>query len=80
VSAAPSTPAIRPGMVVWRIGERTKLPLRCIVIRSREADVVVKASRFSRDERAVHVTNIFTDRDACRAEIQRRREQAEAAP
>jgi hypothetical protein len=67
-----TVPAIRPGDKVWRIGPRSKQPLPCIVVRSRGGNILVKAGRFSRDEQAVNTSDVFPDRDACRAEIQRR--------
>lgn len=66
--------ALKPGDRVWRIGARSNHPLPCIFVRSRGGNVVVKASRFSRDEAAVFTRDVFADREACRAEIARRRE------
>jgi hypothetical protein len=65
---------LRPGAVAWRIGDRSGTPLRCIVVRPALAGALieVRASRFSRNSLTIHARDLFPDRDACRAEIQRR--------
>lgn len=66
---------LRPGAVAWRIAPRTgSAPLRCIVVRvPAGGDIEVRASTFSRNMMTVQPADLFADRDACRAEIQRRR-------
>jgi hypothetical protein len=70
--------ALRPGDIVWRIGERSRAPLRCIVVRDMKLGLVeVRSSTFARQSIRVLEVDIFADREACRAEINRR---AEANP
>jgi hypothetical protein len=71
--------ALHPGMVAWRIHypDSGKSPrvARCIVVRVVNSEFVsVRASTFSRDFWSVSLSDIFHDRDACRAEIMRRAE------
>jgi len=69
--------ALRPGDIVWRIGPRSNIPLRAIVVRlAPGAYVDVRASTFSRSELRVPAEDVFADRAACRAEINRRAEAA----
>ncbi len=70
-----TAPALRPGDVVWRIGDRSRLPLRCIVVRPVPLGLVeVRSSTFARHAVRVRAEDIFADREACRAEINRRAE------
>lgn len=69
----------RPGMIGWRIGERSNGPVRCEIVRAIRPGIngpaiEVRASRFARNSTKVRPEDIFTDRDACRAEIVRRAE------
>jgi hypothetical protein len=72
-----TTPALRPGDVVWRIHypDSGKAPSarRCVFVRPVNVEFVsVRASTFSRDFVITSAEHIFPDRDSCRAEIQRR--------
>jgi hypothetical protein len=72
--------ALRPGASAFRIGPRYNAPLRCIVIRIMKGGFVeVRASTFSRNSSLVRAEDVFADREACRAEINRRAEQSEAS-
>lgn len=72
---SPTAAALRPGDTVWCIGPRSGAPVKRIVVRViRGAIVKVRASTFSREDTDANAEDVFTDRDACRAEIIRRRE------
>lgn len=73
---------LRPGSVAWRIhysensGKRPSAR-RCILVRVVNSEFVsVRASTFSRDFWSVNAADVFPDREACRAEIARRKETA----
>jgi hypothetical protein len=57
-------------LVVYRIGRSG--PLRCIAGRRLNDTIEVRASTFSRNWIRVPIADVFLDREACRAEIQRR--------
>lgn len=64
---------MRAGNTAWRIGERTGGPLRCIVKRVLDGGTIeVRSSSFSPDVLRLPAGDVFPDREACRAEIQRR--------
>lgn len=74
-----TAPALRPGAVAWRINDQSGAPLRCIVVRLLAGGfVLARSSTFSCGADRVVAENVFADRDACRAEIRRRRALAEA--
>ncbi len=56
----------------WRIG--CSGALRCIIVRRLpgQGNYEVRASTASRDAMTVPMADVFPDREACRAEIQRR--------
>lgn len=67
--------ALRPGDILWRIGERSRAPLRCIMVRPVPLGLVeVRSSTFARQPIRVRAEDVFADRAACRAEINRRAE------
>jgi hypothetical protein len=73
-----NAPALRSGDTVWRIGRAG--PLRCVYLRPVPGALVeVRASTFSRNTTAVNADDVFANRDACRAEIQRRAQLKEQA-
>ncbi len=76
--------ALRPGAVAWRISQHipSKNPgaVRCVVVRLLpDRLVAVRASTFSAQERRVPQADLFPDREACRAEIIRRRDAKETS-
>jgi len=59
-------------MRAWRIGTHTALP--CIIVGPvAGAQVEVRSSTFAKETKYVNAEDVFTDRDACRQEIQRRK-------
>jgi hypothetical protein len=78
--------ALRPGSIAWRIhypedsGKRPSAR-RCIMVRVVNGEFVsVRTSTFSRDFWSIPVADVFPDREACRAEIQRRANATKDAP
>jgi hypothetical protein len=70
----------RPGLIAWRVGSRSGEPLRCEIVRAIRPGIngpaiEVRASRFARNSTMVAPQDLFADREACRAEINRRAEQ-----
>lgn len=65
---------MRRGDRVWRVGKR--YPLRCVFIRSLPEDnlVELRSSHFSELSLVKPKGDIFTDRNECAAEIERRTE------
>jgi hypothetical protein len=69
-----TAPSLKPGDRVWRIGVRSLAPLRCIVMRVDSAGSVwVRPSTFAKNSEYMRAEDVFADREACRAEIVRRR-------
>lgn len=73
------TPPLRPGNQVWRINHppsgKPLSAVKCVVMRTRsDGSVAVRASTFAAQEKIVPGEDVFTDREACRAEINRRAE------
>jgi hypothetical protein len=76
MTAAPLTPALRPGYSAYRITERGTC-VRCIVKRVvGGAFVEVRSSAFSKEVLKLRAEDVFADRQACRAEIKLRKEAA----
>jgi hypothetical protein len=74
-----NAPALRSGDTVWRIGRAG--PLRCVYLRPLPGALVeVRNSTFSRNPTVVNAEDVFAERDACRAEIQRRASITEEKP
>jgi hypothetical protein len=70
-----------PGTILWRIGSRSRAPLRCEVLRDvGNGFVTVRASRFARTELRMLAADAFTTPEACRAEIQRRANETREPP
>jgi hypothetical protein len=64
--------ALKPGARVWRIGRAGCVS--CIFLRHQPgAQVYIRSSTFARDFHIVPAAGVYADRDACRAEIQRRK-------
>jgi hypothetical protein len=77
--------ALRPGSSAFRIHypDSGKAPrvARCIVVRIVNSEFIsVRASTFSRDFWSVPLSDVFPDREACRAEIQRRADGMKETP
>lgn len=75
---------LRSGNVVWRINRppagKPLSAVKCVVMRTHSnGSVAVRASTFATQEKIVPGEDVFTDREACRAEINRRAEQPEAS-
>jgi hypothetical protein len=66
-----NVPAPHAGDIVWCIG-RTGALRRIFMHPLLGALAEVRTSRFSRDTITLNADDVFTDRNACRAEIQRR--------
>jgi hypothetical protein len=71
--------ALRSGHVVWRINRppagKPLSAVKCVVMRVHpNGHVAVRASTFATQEKIVPGEDVFTDREACRAEINRRAE------
>lgn len=73
-----TTPALKPGARVWRMGRVG--PLGCVFLRTVPGGrVEVRSSTFSRETIILNAELVFADRNACRAEIQRRAQATEGA-
>lgn len=78
-----TSPTLKPGDRVWRIaivhqfmyphGPPKYMARACEIVRVISTDLIqARPSRFARNTLTVKASDVFPDREACRAEIQRR--------
>lgn len=75
------TEPLRPGNQVWRINRppsgKPLSAVKCVVMRTHpNGHVAVRANTFATQEKIIPGEDVFIDREACRAEINRRAEMA----